>query len=285
MTLKQANKNLIFFKNTNEHPFHLVNPSLWPMALSLSLYNLFIILIGYFNYFKLASLTLDIVNWKWTIYSPIFYLGILIFFLTKWQLDIVREATFEGYHTSIVQTGIYYGMILFILSEIMFFFSFFWAFFHISLSPNLYLGLIWPPEFLNILDPWSLPFLNTIILLSSGVTVTYAHRAILAGSRYSSLDGLYWTVVYGFFFTLIQGYEYSFSDYSINDGAFGSLFFLLTGFHGLHVIIGAIFLSVCLYRQIEYHFTRQHHIGLELSILYWHMVDAIWLFLFICIYL
>jgi len=272
-------------KNTEEHPFHLVNSSLWPMSLALSLYNLFIILIAYFNYFQVASFTIDLVSWKLTLYSPIFYLGLLLFFLTKWLIDIIREATFEGYHTKSVQAGIYFGMILFIISEIMFFFSFFWAFFHISLSPNLYLGLVWPPQFINMLDPYSLPLWNTIILLSSGVTVTYAHRGILAGSRYSSLDGLYWTVLYGFLFTFIQGYEYCFSSYSMNDGVFGSLFFLLTGFHGIHVIIGTIFLTVCLYRQINYHFTRQHHVGLELGILYWHMVDAIWLFLFVCIYL
>ena len=227
---------LNIFKNKEEHPFHLVNSSLWPMALAFSLYNLFISLIGYFNYFTMASITFDFVLWKLTFYSPIFYLLILLFFLVRWFLDIIREATFEGYHTLSVQTGIYFGMILFIVSEIMFFFSFFWAFFHISLSPNLYLGLIWPPKFLNILDPFSLPLWNTIILLSSGVTVTYAHRGIIAGSRYISLDGLYWTVLYGFLFSLIQGYEYCFSDYSMNDGVFGSLFFLLTGFHGIHVI-------------------------------------------------
>jgi len=277
-SLNTTKTELNFYKNVEEHPFHLVNSSLWPISIALSLYNLFIILIGYFNYFYVASLTLDLINWKITLYSPFFYLIILLFFLSKWLIDIIRESTFEGYHTKTVQTGIYLGMILFIISEIMFFFSFFWAYFHISLSPNIYLGLVWPPHFLNILDPYSLPLWNTIILLSSGVTVTYAHRGILAGSRYSSLDGLYWTVLYGVFFTFIQGYEYCFSNYSINDGVFGSLFFLLTGFHGIHVIIGTIFLIVCLYRQIEYHFTRQHHVGLELGILYWHMVDAIWLF-------
>lgn len=277
--------NLKLTKNIEEHPFHLVNSSLWPMTIALSLYNLFISLIGYFNYFQMSSITINLFFYKVTLYSPILYLGIVLFFLTKWFIDIIREATFEGYHTSAVQTGIYFGMVLFILSEIMFFFSFFWAFFHISLSPNMYIGLIWPPEGINLLDPFSLPLWNTIILLSSGVTVTYAHRGIIAGSRYISLDGLYWTVLYGFLFTMIQGYEYCYSSYSMNDGVFGSLFFLLTGFHGIHVIIGALFLTVCLYRQINYHFTRQHHVGLELGILYWHMVDAIWLFLFICIYL
>lgn len=282
---KNLNQTLVATKNIHQHPFHLVNSSLWPLSISLSLFNLFLILIAYFNLFSVASITLDLVSSTWTIYSPIFYLIILAFFLTRWLTDIIREATYEGFHTLSVQSGIYFGMILFILSEIMFFFSFFWAFFHSSLSPNIYIGLIWPPEYINLLDPYSLPLWNTIILLSSGVTVTYAHKGILAGSRYTSLDGLYWTVVYGILFSLIQGYEYCFSDYSINDGIFGSLFFLLTGFHGIHVIIGTIFLTVCLFRLIEYQFTCQHHVGLELGILYWHMVDMIWLFLFICIYL
>ncbi len=277
--------SLVWNKNTEEHPFHLVNPSLWPMTIALSLYNLFVIIIAYLNYFNVSYFTLNLIFFKITLYSPILYFFIWLFFLSRWVSDIIREATYEGYHTLSVQSGIYLGMILFILSEIMFFFSFFWAFFHISWSPNMYLGLVWPPNYINLLDPFSLPLWNTVILLSSGVTVTYAHRGILAGSRYTCLDGLYWTVLYGFLFTIIQGYEYCYSDFSMNDGVFGSLFFLLTGFHGIHVLIGAIFLAVCLYRQINYHFTRQHHVGLELGILYWHMVDAIWLFLFVCIYL
>jgi len=285
MRNSSLNNFTLLSKNTEEHPFHLVNSSLWPMTVALSLYNLFLSLVGYFNYFTMASITIDLILYKCTLYSPFFYLLIVLFFMTKWFIDIIREATYEGYHTNAVQAGIYFGMVLFILSEIMFFFSFFWAFFHISWSPNIYLGLVWPPEALNLLDPFSLPLWNTVILLSSGVTVTYAHRGIIAGSRFISLDGLYWTVLYGFLFTTIQAYEYCFSDFSMNDGAFGSLFFLLTGFHGIHVMIGAIFLTVCLYRQIQYHFTRQHHVGLELGILYWHMVDAIWLFLFVCIYL
>ena len=283
MSLKK-NSNSTLKANIEEHPFHLVNSSVWPLAVSLSLYNLFISLIGYFNYFDMGYLHINVI-YNFTLYSPILYLIILLFFKTKWFIDIVREANYEGYHTSAVQTGIYYGMCLFILSEIMFFFSFFWAFFHISWSPNIYLGLLWPPQSLNLLDPFGLPLWNTIILVSSGITITYAHRGIIAGSRYVSLDGLYWTVLYGFLFTCIQAYEYSYSNYSINDGVFGSLFFLLTGFHGIHVIIGAIFLTICLYRLIEYHFTIQHHVGLELSILYWHMVDAIWLFLFLSVYL
>jgi len=272
-------------QNYNEHPFHLVNPSMWPIMSGLALYNFLLIIIGYLNFYSLSSVTFDFVSFQWKIWSPIFYFSIFIFLLVKWFLDIIREATFEGHHTILVQKGIYYGVLLFIISEIMFFFSFFWAFFHISLSPNLYIGAVWPPQNITLLDCYSLPLLNTIILLSSGVTVTYAHKACLAGDRVTTIDGLLWTIGYGCLFTFIQGYEYCFSGFSMNDGIYGSLFFLLTGFHGLHVMIGTIFLTCCLYRQIEYHFTRQHHLGLEAAILYWHMVDAIWLFLFVCLYL
>ena len=121
-------------------------------------------------------------------------------------------------------------------------------------------------------------------MIASGFTVTYAHEGLLSGCRYTCLDGLYWTVMYGFLFSFIQLYEYSFCDFSINDGVYGSIFFLLTGFHGIHVIIGALFLTVCLYRHINYHFTRQHHVGLELAVLYWHMVDAIWIALMFIVY-
>jgi len=268
--------NVFYINNKNKHPFHLVNSSIWPLSVACSLYNFLIILVGYFETYNMSSLTLDFSTWKITFYAPMFYLAIVIFFLYRWFLDIIREATYEGNHTLYVQKGIYFGVLLFITSEIMFFFSFFWSFFHVSLSPNIFIGLIWPPEYLNLLDCYSLPLLNTIILLASGVTVTYAHKACIAGSRMLTLDGLYWTVLYGLLFTLIQGYEYCFTEYSIDDGIFGSVFFLLTGFHGFHVIIGTIFLIVCLYRQIEYHFTKQHHLGLEAAILYWHMVDGIW---------
>jgi len=278
-------ENELTIKNLNEHPFHLVAPSFWPLMAAFSLYNFLLVIIGYLNSFSLFSITLDFVTWQCKIYSPILYFSLFVFVLYRWFSDIIREATYEGYHTSYVQTGIYYGIILFIVSEILFFFSFFWAFFHMSLSPNFFIGMFWPPEYINILDYTSLPLWNTIILLSSGVTVTYAHKACIAGARIIALDGLFWTIIYGSIFTLIQGYEYCYSNYSINDGVYGSIFFLLTGFHGLHVIIGTIFLSVSLYRLIDYHFTRQHHIGLEAAILYWHMVDAIWLLLFICLYL
>lgn len=147
------------------------------------------------------------------------------------------------------------------------------------MSPSIYIGLLWPPENIFILDAYSLPLWNTIILLSSGVTVTYAHKACIIGERYLLIDGLLYTIFYGILFTFIQGFEYCTTMYSWNDGIYGSLFFILTGFHGIHVIIGTIFLLICLFRQIEYHFTKTHFIGFEISVLYWHLVDAIWIFL------
>ena len=297
---------ILFLKNTEEHPFHLVNSSLWPIALAFSLYNFLISIVEYFNYFIQPSLTYENGSWKITFYSPVFYFCIFLFFFSKWLIDIIREATFEGYHTLAVQKGIYFGMLLFILSEIMFFFSFFWGYFHVSWSPNIYINTVWPPALehsensnfdftnenynieeepvLDLIEPRDIPLYNSCLLIASGFTVTYAHEGLLTGCRYTCLDGLYWTVIYGFLFSFIQLYEYSYCDFSINDGVYGSIFFLLTGFHGIHVLIGALFLSVCLFRHINYHFTRQHHVGLELAVLYWHLVDAIWIALMFIIY-
>ena len=197
-----------------------------------------------------------------------------------WFSDIIIESTFEGNHTIKVQQGVRFGMCLFIVSEIMFFFSFFWSFFHCSLSPSIGIGCIWPPVGILTLDPWGLPLWNTIILLSSGVTITYAHKALICGDRY------YTTIVcYGLIFTLIQAYEYNIAPFSMNDGVFGSLFFILTGFHGLHVLVGSIFLMVCLYRQVSYHFLTNQHVGFECAAWYWHFVDVVWLGLFILVYI
>jgi len=210
---------------------------------------------------------------------------ILLFFLFRWFSDIINESTFEGHHTSKVREGIRLGMCLFIASEVMFFFSFFWGFFHCTLAPGIGIGAVWPPKGIVSLDAWGLPLWNTIILLSSGVTITCAHRAILSGERAATINGILATVAYGVVFTFVQAYEYNIAPFSINDGVFGSLFFVLTGFHGIHVLVGTIFLLVCLHRQREYHFTRGHHLGFECAIYYWHFVDLVWLFLFVVVYI
>jgi len=209
----------------------------------------------------------------------------LCFFLYRWFADIVVESTFEGHHTQKVQQGIRFGMCLFIASEVMFFFSFFWAFFHCSFAPALNIGCVWPPLGLVTLDPWGLPLWNTVILLSSGVTITCAHRAILAGERNATNKGLLATIIYGVVFTFVQAYEYNVAPFSINDSVYGSLFYMLTGFHGFHVLVGTLFLIVCFHRQINYHFTRVQHVGLECGIWYWHFVDVVWLFLFVVVYI
>lgn len=259
MLNSRLNYNL---KSNEQHPFHLVDLSPWPLMTSISLFSFVLSFVIYFNYFKSGA-----------VYVLIAFI-IFCFYLFRWFSDIIEEATFEGHHTFKVQQGIQIGMCLFILSEIMFFFSFFWAFFHGSLAPSVDIGCIWPPKGIISLDPWGLPLLNTIILLSSGVTVTWAHRAILSGNWVDMTKGLYATIMYGLLFTSIQYYEYTVAPFSINDSLFGSLFFMLTGFHGLHVLVGTIFLIVCLIRHLKLHFTINHHVGLEASIWYWHFVDG-----------
>jgi cytochrome c oxidase subunit 3 len=205
--------------------------------------------------------------------------------MIRWFRDIIIEATFEGRHTIAVQKGITLGFLLFLVSEIMFFFSFFWAFFSNALSPSIFIGGVWPPLYFKQIDVLGLPLLNTMLLLMSGVTITYSHRALLTRNKHLATDGLIWTLIFGFAFILCQLYEYRFSYFSINDGIYGSVFYILTGFHGLHVIIGCCFLSVALARLIHFHFTSTHHVGYEISVLYWHMVDIVWLFLFLFVYL
>jgi heme/copper-type cytochrome/quinol oxidase subunit 3 len=337
--------------NRHEHPFHLVKSSPWPFYTALPLFIILLDAVKYFHHYQFSK--------------PLLYLALFVFFfsVTHWFWDIIVEATFEGHHNSYVRKGLRLGFALFILSEVMFFFSFFWSFFHYSVSPSVWIGNTWPPLGIKTINPWGLPLLNTVILLSSGVTVTWAHKAILPTSRqeieklyapyfdektnryyitlntvtnfehqeffetvrnllffhnkaaYKELlvadlvDGLTLslnfkmldlvvrsqkrhevtlaltsTVLYGLLFTALQLHEYNHAPFSMNDSVYGSIFYLTTGFHGFHVIIGTLFLIVCLIRHIYYHFTSEHHLGLEMAIWYWHFVDVVWLFLFICIY-
>ena len=260
------------FKNKNLHGFHIVDPSPWPIFASFTALLLTTGTVAYMHGYihGLFSIKLALI------------LLLLISFL--WWRDIVREATFEGHHTSLVQTNIKYGMILFIITEIMFFISFFWAFFHFSFNPSIFIGGVWPPVFLNVLNPWSIPLLNTIILLSSGATITLAHHSIVLGSKDLSFIALVATVTLAIIFTLLQAEEYVSAPFSIYTTAYGSSFFMLTGFHGFHVIIGTIFISVCLIRLFFDHFTQEHHLGFETAAWYWHFVDVVWLFLFLSVY-
>jgi cytochrome c oxidase subunit 3 len=210
-------------------------------------------------------------------------LGAILVLLTMavWWRDVIREATFEGHHTPVVQIGLRFGMALFIASEVMFFAAFFWAFFTSSLFP---VGGVWPPKGIHPFDPFEFPFLNTLILLLSGTTVTWAHHSLLEGNQKGLVQGLIVTVLLGLSFTSVQAYEYSHAAFTFSGGIYPSTFFMATGFHGFHVIIGTTFLAVCLWRANRGDFTPTHHFGLEAAAWYWHFVDVVWLFLFVCIY-
>nr|QTC08167.1 cytochrome c oxidase subunit III [Parachauliodes japonicus] len=254
----------------SNHPFHLVDYSPWPLTGALGAFTTVSGLIMWFHQ-----------------YSPnLLFLGNVITLLTmyQWWRDITREGTYQGHHTLIVTTGLRWGMILFIVSEVFFFISFFWAFFHSSLSPSIELGAIWPPTGVTPFNPLQIPLLNTAILLTSGVTVTWAHHSLMEGNFTQTIQGLFFTVILGIYFTLLQGYEYNEASFTIADAVYGSTFYMATGFHGLHVIIGTTFLLICLIRQINCHFSSNHHFGFEAAAWYWHFVDVVWLFLYISIY-
>lgn len=196
--------------------------------------------------------------------------GLILVIITiiQWWRDVIREGTFLGFHTRIVESGLRYGIIMFILSEVCFFFSFFWAFFHSSLAPTIELGCIWPPVGIYPLDAFTTPLLNTCVLLFSGVTVTWSHFSIIEGSRKESIHRLIFTVVLGIYFTFLQLGEYIETSFTVADSVYGSVFFVATGFHGLHVIIGSVFLAVCLYRIFEHQMRRGRHFGFEAAAWY-----------------
>lgn len=254
----------------NNHPFHLVNQRPWPLTGAL---GAIFILSGIIEWFHLFQLNLA-------------KLGGLIIILTmyQWWRDITREGTLQGLHSFPVVIGLRWGIILFIVSEVLFFISFFWAFFHRRLSPTIELGAIWPPSSIVPFNPLQIPLLNTAILLGSGVTITWAHHALIEKNLSQTTQGLALTVTLGIYFTILQAYEYWEAPFSIADAVFGSTFFIATGFHGLHVIIGTSFLIICLLRNIYQHFSPTHHVGFEAAAWYWHFVDVVWLFLYISIY-
>jgi len=255
-----------------KHPFHLVDTSACPIFASLGAFTATFGGVSYFHGYENGSLTCSV------------GIAMICYSMFLWWRDVISEATFEGHHTVTVQEGMKYGMILFVVSEVMFFFAFFWAFFHSSLAPTIEIGATFPPQGIQVLDPWHIPLLNTIILLSSGATVTWTHHAILAGLRKQAIISLVLTLILGCTFTGFQVVEYLEAPFSINDGIYGSCFFMATGFHGFHILIGSIFLLVCLVRIMKNHFTKFHHFGFEAAAIYWHFVDVVWLFLFVAIY-
>jgi cytochrome c oxidase subunit 3 len=255
------------------HPYHLVEPSPWPLTSSIALMSVTLSAVLYFQGHPHAGILLG------------FALVSTLSTMWLWFQDIVREGTYQGFHTIKVQRSLTIGILLFIVSELFFFISIFWAFGHSSLAPTVELGAQWPPLGIHPVNPFELPLLNTVLLLSSGATVTWSHHALIWGDRRASILGLSITIILALAFTLIQAYEYYNSDLTISDGVFGSCFYFSTGFHGSHVLIGTIFLGVALLRMIKYHLTEHHHVGYEGAILYWHFVDVVWLFLFVFVYI
>jgi len=255
-----------------KHPFHLVDPSLWPFF---SAFAAFFTLLGFVMYMHYYQKGLILIKY-----------GFLLLLISAgfWWRDVIREATFEGHHTSYVRRGLKMGMILFIASEAMLFFAFFWSFFHSSLNPTMEIGSVWPPKGIFALNPFHVPLLNTFVLLNSGAFVTWAHYALLAGLRRQTISALIYTIILALFFTFLQGLEYVGAQFNISDGIYGSVFYMTTGLHGSHVLIGSLFLIVCLIRLINHHFTKKHHIGFESAIWYWHFVDIVWIFVYLFIY-
>nr|BBI37391.1 cytochrome oxidase subunit 3 [Placozoa sp. H11 HM-2017] len=290
------------------HPYHLVDPSPWPFVGASGAFLFTSGAVIYFHYsdYRLALTGLVVVTTAASV----------------WWRDVIREGTHQGHHTQIVVRGLKLGMLLFILSEVCLFFAFFWAFFHSSLAPSVELGSVWPPKGIEALDPFAVPLLNTTILLSSGATVTWAHHAIIGGPktiegsfgekttsyshyarelnssnesrkmpfslssdfRTNAVIGLLMTILLGIIFTGLQAFEYKEASFAISDSVYGSTFFMLTGTHGLHVLVGTTFLIVCFFRLLANQFTNSHHLGLEAAIWYWHFVDVVWLFLYVFVY-
>ena len=274
---------------TPKHPYHLVDPSPWPALGSL---GALLLALGFGVALHPDMLgpgikkVVDAVHW-WAV-AP----GLLLIFAVMywWWSDVIVES--RKYHTPVVQLGLRYGMILFIASEVLFFAAFFWAFFDSALYPGELkqpvraeaTGGIWPPKGISIIAPFDLPLMNTLILLLSGTTVTWAHHAIIEGNKRDAVRGLLCTVVLGAIFTGVQAYEYIHAPFTFSENIYSSTFFMATGFHGFHVLVGTTFLLVCLFRAMDGQFLPKQHFGFEAAAWYWHFVDVVWLFLFFCIY-
>jgi len=251
---------------------HLVTPSPWPLVTAMAALSLTISAVSYFQRIQAGGINLFL------------SLIAVICLMAIWWRDVLREAIFEGANSIIVQRGLRIGVALFILSEIMFFFGFFWAFFYVSLAPAIDIGSIWPPKGIATFSTWGIPFVNTIFLLASGATITFAHHNLLSGNKEEVHYGFFGTIMLALTFLICQLYEYITSPFSINNSVYGATFFMLTGFHGFHVLIGLTFIIINWIRFSHDHFSRSHHVGFEAAAWYWHFVDVVWLFLFLSIY-
>ena len=277
--------------STKKHDFHILPPSPWPFVASIGAFVFAIGAIALMRNMKGEELKLFFVGVSgW----PVFIIGlvIILYVMFAWWRDVVRESH-AGDHTPVVQLHLRYGVILFIASEVMFFVAWFWAYFDAALFASEAInaarleatGGTWPPEGIKTFDPWDLPLLNTLILLLSGSTVTWAHHAMLENDRKGLIQALALTVGLGVLFTFCQAYEYGHAAFAFDGNIYGAVFYMATGFHGFHVIVGTIFLAVCLVRAMRGDFTPQKHFGFEAAAWYWHFVDVVWLFLFVSIYI
>ncbi len=282
---------------TPHHDYHLVDPSPWPLVASVAVT---IMMVGAVIWMKGMFGLPEGTMW-------LFFAGLagVLYSMFGWWSDVIKESR-KGDHTPVVSIGLRYGMVLFIASEIMFFAAFFWMFFEMAVFNEARAGIpeislwadtaaawsTWPPRGVEVLSAWQLPLLNTVILLLSGTTVTWAHHALQVNDRKGAKLALGITIALGVLFTFVQGYEYNhiihenlfFNEEAINSGLYGSIFFMATGFHGFHVLIGTIFLTVCLIRLLRGGFTPEKHFGFEAAAWYWHFVDVVWLFLFAFVY-
>jgi len=295
-------QKLYFVSNINSHPFHVLTSSKLPIFLST-----FAGLLATTFITKLHNISFsNSADFSWAAYnilSPffstslydivsfdkliLFFLSLIVITMGSWSYNLINESTIEGHHTQRVQKALMYGMLLFLVSEAMLFFPFFWAFFHGALSPAISIGGVWPPigiKDVEVLDAFMLPLVNTIVLLSSGVALVSAHRGIVSGHKSVVLNMLYLAISLGIFFSWLQFIEYGLTQFSISDGLYGSVFFMLTGLHGFHVIVGTTLLLISYWRVISNTFSTNHHIGFETAAWYWHFVDIVWLFVFAFIY-
>lgn len=272
-----------FIKNTKfykQHPFHIISPTFGPFALAITVWNV----LFFFNLY---------LNVKFTImpsYCPIKPLTMIYFGITlvlcalyRWGEDISNDAV-KGNHTTAIQDGLRVGFILFIISEILLFFSIFWAFAHFSLMPSIWIGSIWPPEGINVLNPVDTPLLNTVILLSSGVFTVWAHHSFIVGDRQTVMFALLLTCLLGLYFSWLQFLEYSLTDFTISDSVYGSIFFFSTGFHGVHVMVGTVLLWIAHCRIANMLVSKERYLGFEFAAWYWHFIDVVWIFLYILLY-
>lgn len=251
-------------------PFLAVQTSFWPVLVSLIL-------------FSLLGNTVLYINLKFSFFMVLFPLILTIIISFLWWKDFSRERIL-GYHTHKLEVSLRVSMLLFILSEVFFFVSFFWAFYDASLAPSIELGMVWPPKGILPLSVYSVPLLNTVILLTRGITVTWAHHSLINNFFYKSFISLLFTIILGIYFLYIQYLEYSEAQFAISDGVYGRTFFIATGFHGMHVIVGTIFLTYSFFNLLTSKLLFNHHFSFEAAAWYWHFVDVVWLILFISIY-